>query len=136
METTPTRTSTITTTGTSKVTPNAMKVVSTKERYLSISVIHATPSGAIDAMNWKTIGNTRKYAKDIPIRNSTELAITSGSTRRFSFAYRPGATNAHTWYRTYGSAITNATRNATLTGTRNTPTTSVAIIWPPAGSAA
>src|SRR5438093_7396171 len=66
MEMTPTRTSTMTTTGTSKVTPNAMKVVSTKERYLSMSVIHATPSGATDAMNWKTIGNTRKYAKDIP----------------------------------------------------------------------
>src|SRR5260221_11871612 len=66
METTPTRTSTITTTGTSKVTPNAMKVVSTKERYLSISVIHATPSGAMDAMNLKTTGYTRKYAKDIP----------------------------------------------------------------------
>src|SRR6059036_1547156 len=80
METSPTRTSTMTTTGTSNVTPNAMKVVSTKERYLSMSVIHATPSGATDAMNWKTIGNTRKYAKDIPTRNSTELATTRGST--------------------------------------------------------
>src|SRR5437773_10530270 len=67
IETTPTRTRTMTTTGTSKVTPNAMKVVSTKERYLSMSVIHATPSGAMDAMNLKTTGNTRKYAKDIQI---------------------------------------------------------------------
>src|SRR5882672_12952503 len=97
MEMTPARTSTMTTTGTSKVTPNAIKVVSTKERYLSMSVIHATPSGAMDAMNWKIIGNTRKYAKDIPSRNKSELATTRGSTRRFSFTYKPGATNAQTW---------------------------------------
>src|SRR5512139_2630925 len=97
MEMTPARTSTITTTGTSNVTPKAMKVVSTNERYLSMSVIHATPSGAIDAMNWKITGKTRKYAKAIPTIKSTELAITSGSTRRFSFAYKPGATNAHIW---------------------------------------
>src|SRR5260221_1172077 len=97
METSPTRTSTTTTTGTSKVTPNAMKVVSTKERYLSIAVINAAPSGAMDAMNLKTTGNTRKYAKDIPSRNKSELAITRGSTRRFSFTYKPGATNAQTW---------------------------------------
>src|SRR5882672_9547697 len=97
MDTTPTRTRTMTTTGTSKVTPNAMKVVSAKERYLSMSVIHATPSGAIDAMNLNTTGNTRKYANDMPVRNSTELAKTSGSTRRFSCRYRPGATNAQTW---------------------------------------
>src|SRR5882672_2242843 len=32
--------------------------------------------------------------------------------------------------------MTKATRKATFTGTRNTPTTSVAIIWPPAGNAA
>src|SRR5689334_13408546 len=93
-EITPTRTSTMTRTGTSKVTPNATNVVSTKEKYLSMSVIHATPSGAIFAMNRNTIGNTRKYANDMPTRNSTELAKTSGSTRRFSFAYSPGATNA------------------------------------------
>src|SRR5438445_13187282 len=97
METSPTRNSTITTTGTSNVTPNGRKVVSKKDRYLSMSVIHATPSGAMDAMNLKTTGNTRKYAKDIPSRNKSELATTRGSTRRFSFTYKPGATNAHTW---------------------------------------
>ncbi len=97
IETTPTRTSTMTATGTSKVTPNATNVVSTNERYLSISVIHATPSGAIDAMNLNTTGNTRKYANDMPTINSSELATTNGSTRRFSCIYRPGATNAHTW---------------------------------------
>src|SRR5438132_11613227 len=115
MEMTPTRTSTMTTTGTSKVTPNAMKVVSTKERYLSLSVIHATPSGATDAMNWKTSGNTRKHAKDIPTRNSTELATTRGSTRSFSFSYRPGATTPQTSQSTQGSAITTATRTANWT---------------------
>src|SRR2546427_5077253 len=77
MEITPARTRTMTTTGTSKVTPNAKNVVSAKERYLSISVIHATPSGAIDAMNLNTTGNTRKYANDIPTMNSTELATRS-----------------------------------------------------------
>src|SRR2546429_2430573 len=97
METTPTRTRTMTTTGTSKVTPNAMKVVSAKERYLSMSVIHATPSGAIDAMNLNTTGNTRKYANAIPTMNSTELATTRGSTSRSSFTYKPGAPTAHTW---------------------------------------
>jgi hypothetical protein len=40
--------------------PNAMYMVSTKLRYLSMSVIHATPSGAIEAMNLNTTGNTRK----------------------------------------------------------------------------
>src|SRR5258705_106089 len=136
IETTPTRTSTITATGTSKVIPNATKVVSANDRYLSMSVIHATPSGAIDAMNLNTTGNTRKYANDIPITKSAELATTRGATKRFSCAYRHGATNAHPWYSTEGSAMTKATRKATFTGTRKTPTTSVAIIWPPAGSAA
>ena len=40
------RTSTITTTGISKVSPNAMNIVSTNDRYLSMSVIICTPAGA------------------------------------------------------------------------------------------
>jgi len=40
------RTSTITTTGTSKVIPNATNIVSTNDRYLSMSVIIVTPAGA------------------------------------------------------------------------------------------
>ena len=74
----------MTTTGTSKVTPNATKVVIANDRYFSMSVIHATPSGAIDAMNLKTTGNTRKYANDMPMKKRTELAITSGNTNFFS----------------------------------------------------
>ena len=40
--------------------PNAMKVVSTKLKYLSISVIQATPSGATATMKPKTDGKTTK----------------------------------------------------------------------------
>src|SRR5439155_147273 len=45
-ETTPKRTSTMTTTGVSNVMPKAMNIVSTNERYLSMSVIIVTPAGA------------------------------------------------------------------------------------------
>src|SRR4029079_788975 len=58
------RTSTITTTGTSNVTPNATNIVSTNDRYLSMSVIIVTPAGAYAAKKWNAIGNTRKYAND------------------------------------------------------------------------
>ncbi len=40
------RTSTSTITGTSNVTPKAMNMVSTNDRYLSMSVIICTPAGA------------------------------------------------------------------------------------------
>jgi len=36
----------MTTTGVSNVTPKAMNMVSTKDRYLSMSVIICTPTGA------------------------------------------------------------------------------------------
>ena len=39
------RTSTTTTTGVSNVMPKAMNIVSTNERYLSMSVIIVTPAG-------------------------------------------------------------------------------------------
>src|SRR4051812_22318022 len=63
---TPILTSSTTATGTSKVMPNAMNIESTNERYLSMSVIHATPSGAIEAMNLNTTGKTKKYANAMP----------------------------------------------------------------------
>ena len=44
-ETTPMRTSTTTTTGVSNVMPNAMNIVRTNDRYLSMSVIICTPTG-------------------------------------------------------------------------------------------
>ena len=56
----PAYTRTTTSTGTSKVTPKAMKVVITKDRYFSISVIQATPSGANVAINPNTIGKKAK----------------------------------------------------------------------------
>ena len=44
-DTIPKRTSTITTTGVSNVMPNAMNIVRTNDRYLSMSVIICTPAG-------------------------------------------------------------------------------------------
>src|SRR3954447_15133131 len=90
----PTRTSTTTKTGTSKVMPKAMKVDSTKSKYLPISVITATPSGAKCVMNSNTRGRAAKYAKVMPQIKRKLLTNTSGSTRRFSCEYSPGATNA------------------------------------------
>ena len=58
-----------------------------------------------------------------------------GNASFFSCEYRPGATNAHIWYSTTGSASTNATSSVTLTGTRNGVMTPVAIIFVPSGSA-
>ena len=63
------------------------------------------------------------------------LPITSGSASLFSCSYSPGATKAHAWYRTYGSAIMNATSAVTFTGTMNGVTTPMAIILAPSGSA-
>ncbi|MNT86566.1 hypothetical protein D3C72_2268680 [compost metagenome] len=59
---------------------------------------------------------------------------TSGTIRRFSCWYRPGATNCQTWYSTHGSAIRKATSKVTFIGTKNEPVTSVTIILPPLGS--
>ena len=67
----PMRTKTTTTTGTSKVNPKAKKVVIAKLKYLSISVLISAPKGALYwTINAKTEGNTKKYANDMPIKNS------------------------------------------------------------------
>ena len=78
------RTSTITTTGTSNVTPNATNIVSTKDRYLSMSVIIVTPAGAYAAKKWKAIGKTRKYANAMPTRKNAKLETMTGIASRFS----------------------------------------------------
>ena len=52
--------STTTATGTWKVTPKATNMVITKLRYFSISVITATPCGALLVINPNTTGNTTK----------------------------------------------------------------------------
>ena len=57
------------------------------------------------------------------------LATISGAASFFSFSYRPGATNAQAWYRTYGSAIMKAASAVTFTGTMNGVMTPVAIIF-------
>jgi hypothetical protein len=66
------------------------------------------------------------------------LEITSGSTSFFSCEYRPGATKAHTWYSTTGSAIRKAAISRIFSGTTKGEITEVAISvvplgrWPPA----
>src|SRR5258706_9782948 len=134
--TAPILTSSTSTTGTSNAIPNTMNIVSTKLKYLSMSVAIVTPTGVKSAKNLNAIGNTMKYANDIPTKKSSVLLTSSGTTSLFSCWYRPGATNAHIWYSTYGSAIMNATSIATFTGTKNVVVTSVAIIVAPAGSTA
>ena len=59
--------------------------------------------------------------------------MTSGMTSFFSCVYRPGAMNAHAWYRTTGRAIRNAAISVIFIGTRNGEMTLVAISVPPAG---
>ena len=50
--------------------------------------------------------------------------------------YRPGATNAHTWYSTTGSASRKAASSVIFSGTRNGEITLVAISVAPAGNCA
>jgi len=83
-ETTPIRTSTTTTIGVSKVSPKAMNIVSTNDRYLSMSVIICTPTGVYFAKKPNAIGNTKKYANAIPQAKKNTLETSTGSTRRFS----------------------------------------------------
>jgi hypothetical protein len=64
------------------------------------------------------------------------LETTSGSTSFFSCMYRPGATNAHAWYSTTGSAIRNAAISVIFIGTRNGEMTLVAMSVPPCGRCA
>src|SRR5512139_1925740 len=56
----PILTITTTATGTWKVMPNATNMVNTKLRYLSMSVITATPWGADAVIKPNTTGNTAK----------------------------------------------------------------------------
>ena len=64
------------------------------------------------------------------------LENTSGSTSFFSCEYRPGATNAQTWYSTTGSASRNAAISRIFSGTRNGEITEVAISVAPLGRCA
>ena len=62
------------------------------------------------------------------------LETSSGTASFFSCRYRPGATNAHAWYRTNGIARPMASTIASLKGTVKGATTLVAIKVAPAGS--
>ena len=70
----------------------------------------------------------------MPMKKKMQLETSTGIASRFSWWYRPGATNAHACHSTYGSAIRNAVISVTFSGTRNVPVTSVAIIVAPSGS--
>src|SRR6476469_532751 len=111
-----------------------MNIVITNERYLSMSVIIWTPTGVYPAKKPNATGNTKKYANDIPSAKNRQLDTSTGTTSRFSPWQSPGATNSHACQSTNGSAIRNADISVTLSGTRNVPVTSVAIIVEPAGS--
>ena len=58
--TTPSRTSTTTTIGTSNVMPNAMNIVITKLKYASMSGATVTDFGAISLMTRNTVPKTKK----------------------------------------------------------------------------
>ncbi|MCY1359045.1 hypothetical protein D9M69_455990 [compost metagenome] len=51
----------------------------------------------------------------------------SGSAKRFSWLYRPGATNIQAWYMSQGSASSTAAIISTLSGTKNGENTPMAI---------
>ena len=64
------------------------------------------------------------------------LDTTSGITSRFSWLYRPGATKAHNWYSTIGSATMKAASSVIFNGTMKGEMTLVAISVVPLGSEA
>src|SRR5574343_656955 len=70
------------------------------------------------------------------MNNRIVLEMTSGSTSFFSCAYRPGATKAHTWYSTTGSASRKPVISMILSGTMNGEITEVAISVAPLGRCA
>lgn len=70
------------------------------------------------------------------MKNSTVLETTSGSTRRFSCAYRPGATKAQTCHSTKGRAIRKADISRIFKGTMKGEITEVAIMVAPWGRCA
>ncbi len=70
----------------------------------------------------------------MPMKNSNVLDMTSGKTSFFSWVYKPGATNAQTWYSTTGRAIRNAAISVIFSGTTNGEITLVAISVAPAGN--
>ena len=129
----PMRASTTTATGTSNAMPNTRNSVSTVPKYCSISGAVLIELGATATMNRVSAGITMKKQNATPTKNSTVLEITSGITIFFSCEYKPGATNAHTWYSTTGNATRNAAINVIFNGTRNGENTLVAISLVPAG---
>src|SRR5215831_462959 len=133
MLTTPMRASTTTATGTSNAMPNTRNSVSTVPKYCSMSGAVLIELGATATMKRVSAGITMKKQNATPTRNRIVLDTTSGSTNFFSCEYRPGATKAHTWYSTTGSATRNAAISVIFNGTRNGEKTLVAISLVPAG---
>ena len=70
------------------------------------------------------------------MKNKTVLEITKGMTKRFSWAYKPGAMKAHIWYSTTGNANKKAAIIKILSGTMNGEMTEVAMRVVPAGKCA
>src|SRR6266581_1646995 len=57
----------------------------------------------------------RSYASTVPSRNSGTAVARNRCPHRFSLAYRPGATNAQSWYSHTGEDTISPTMKATLT---------------------
>src|SRR5260364_123953 len=78
----------------------------------------------------------RKHDKIRKRHARQKQGIAAPDQRRNPLSLMPvqaGATKAHSWYSTNGSAITSASSSVTLTGTKNEPVTSVTIILPSFG---
>ena len=70
------------------------------------------------------------------MKNNTVLETTKGMTKRFSWAYNPGAMKAQTWYNTTGKANKNAAISKIFSGTMKGDMTEVAIKVAPTGKCA
>ena len=70
-------------------------MVSHKLKY-SLMLIKASKNSAPnESKNARVIGSTTRWAKYAPSMNKAEDENTKGRAKRFSFRYRPGATNIH-----------------------------------------
>src|SRR5438034_305012 len=70
----------MTTTGTSNVIPNAMNIVSTNDRYLSMSVIICTPTGAV-VNTWIALDQATRQSRTTTTAMMERISRLRSSTR-------------------------------------------------------
>jgi hypothetical protein len=94
-------------TGERNASPNAMSSRITRDRY-SCALVNAVASfGRNPARIWIACGNT-SHAMYAPPRNRGNAAPTNPYAYFFSFLFRPGVMNAHTWYSHQGQVMKTA----------------------------